>query len=165
MSAAIFWCVGPEAMTATLAPPWPGASGRNVYRTSRPVTARPMIMRWISEVPSKIVKIVDYGAVSAGQQPPGGCAISTDSAPAVRREWLFPATPCTIVERGSATSTTSRRGGREGSARSQRSVWPVTNHTNPKIGANDGNLMGTVTVGEHRESIPRAVAATSRSAG
>src|SRR6266487_352670 len=28
MSAAIFWCVGPEAMTATLAPPWPGASGR-----------------------------------------------------------------------------------------------------------------------------------------
>jgi hypothetical protein len=27
------------------------------YRTSRPVTARPMIMRWISEVPSKIVKL------------------------------------------------------------------------------------------------------------
>jgi len=25
----------------------------------RPVTARPMIMRWISLVPSKIVKIVD----------------------------------------------------------------------------------------------------------
>jgi hypothetical protein len=29
------------------------------YRTSRPVTARPMSMRWISEVPSKMVKIVD----------------------------------------------------------------------------------------------------------
>jgi hypothetical protein len=28
-----------------------------------------MIMRWISEVPSKMVKIVDYGAVSAGQRP------------------------------------------------------------------------------------------------
>jgi hypothetical protein len=27
------------------------------YRTSRPVMARPMIMRWISEVPSKIVKM------------------------------------------------------------------------------------------------------------
>ena len=30
-----------------------------------------MIMRWISEVPSKIVKIVDYGAVSAGHRPDG----------------------------------------------------------------------------------------------
>jgi hypothetical protein len=27
------------------------------YRTSSPVTARPMIMRWISEVPSKMVKL------------------------------------------------------------------------------------------------------------
>ncbi len=26
------------------------------HRTSSPVTARPMIMRWISDVPSKIVK-------------------------------------------------------------------------------------------------------------
>ena len=26
------------------------------YRTSSPVTARPMSIRWISEVPSKIVK-------------------------------------------------------------------------------------------------------------
>jgi hypothetical protein len=29
------------------------------YLTSSPVTARPMIMRWISDVPSKMVKIVD----------------------------------------------------------------------------------------------------------
>ena len=29
-----------------------------LYRTSRPVTARPMIRRWISEVPSKMVKIL-----------------------------------------------------------------------------------------------------------
>jgi hypothetical protein len=28
------------------------------YRTSSPVAARPMIRRWISEVPSKIVKIL-----------------------------------------------------------------------------------------------------------
>ena len=32
------------------------------YRTSSPVTALPMIMRWISLVPSKIVKLV--------QEPP-----------------------------------------------------------------------------------------------
>jgi len=28
------------------------------YRTSSPVTARPMIIRWISDVPSKMVKIL-----------------------------------------------------------------------------------------------------------
>jgi hypothetical protein len=32
------------------------------YRTSKPVTARPMIMRWISEVPSKIVKLLGLAA-------------------------------------------------------------------------------------------------------
>ena len=34
---------------------WPDAG----YRTSRPVMARPMIRRWISEVPSKMVKLSD----------------------------------------------------------------------------------------------------------
>ena len=29
------------------------------YRTSSPVTALPMIMRWISDVPSKIVKLME----------------------------------------------------------------------------------------------------------
>jgi hypothetical protein len=29
------------------------------YRTSSPVTALPMIMRWISDVPSKIVKLLE----------------------------------------------------------------------------------------------------------
>jgi hypothetical protein len=33
------------------------------------VIERPMIIRWISLVPSKIVKIVDQGTVSAGQRP------------------------------------------------------------------------------------------------
>ncbi len=35
----------------------PNVSAGQNYRTGSPVTARPMIMRWISEVPSKIVKI------------------------------------------------------------------------------------------------------------
>jgi hypothetical protein len=34
-----------------------GISAGQAYRTSSPVTARPMIIRWISDVPSKIVKI------------------------------------------------------------------------------------------------------------
>jgi hypothetical protein len=66
------------------------------YRTSSPVTARPMIIRWISEVPSKMVKIVDYGAVSAGQWPARGRGVSTDSAPAVRGWQRFPAAPRTL---------------------------------------------------------------------
>jgi len=37
------------------------------YRTSSPVAARPMIMRWISDVPSKIVKLVEVRPVSAGR--------------------------------------------------------------------------------------------------
>jgi hypothetical protein len=41
-------------------------------------------MRWISDVPSKMVKIVDYGAVSAGQRPAVSSGISTDSARPVR---------------------------------------------------------------------------------
>jgi uncharacterized protein len=34
-----------------------GISAGQGYRTSNPVTARPMIIRWISDVPSKMVKI------------------------------------------------------------------------------------------------------------
>jgi hypothetical protein len=56
------------------------------YRTSSPVTARPMIIRWISDVPSKMVKILDYGAVSTGQRPVVPRDISTDSARAARGE-------------------------------------------------------------------------------
>jgi hypothetical protein len=51
------------------------------YRTSSPVTALPMIMRWISDVPSKIVKLVDVRAVSAGRWPAGPSHVSTSSAP------------------------------------------------------------------------------------
>jgi hypothetical protein len=53
---------------------------RSGYLTSSPVTARPMSIRWISDVPSKMVKIVDLGAVSAGQRPAFLRGISTDSA-------------------------------------------------------------------------------------
>jgi hypothetical protein len=50
------------------------------YRTSSPVTALPMIMRWISDVPSKIVKLVEARAVSAGRRPVQLPLVSTNSA-------------------------------------------------------------------------------------
>ncbi len=63
--------LSPAMMTANVAEPGrplrPGltigsqpasqVSASSGYRTSSPVTARPMIMRWISDVPSKMVKI------------------------------------------------------------------------------------------------------------
>jgi hypothetical protein len=52
------------------------------YRTSSPVTALPMIMRWISDVPSKIVKLVELRAVPAGRWPDCEALVSTNSAPA-----------------------------------------------------------------------------------
>ena len=44
------------------------------YRTSNPVTARPMIIRWISDVPSKIVKIlaVTGRVIGIPVRPPTG---------------------------------------------------------------------------------------------
>jgi hypothetical protein len=91
-------------------------------RTSSPVTALPMIRRWISEVPSKIVKIVDYGAVSAGQRPMMARGISTDPARAVqwrllgrgprRHRWPTPPKvhPCAdlsvlVLQKGRGAST------------------------------------------------------------
>jgi hypothetical protein len=44
------------------------------------VTALPMIMRWISDVPSKMVKLVEVRAVSAGRWPAGRALVSTNSA-------------------------------------------------------------------------------------
>lgn len=63
------------------------------YRTSSPVTALPMIIRWISDVPSKMVKILAVGAVYAGQRPADPRGISTDSARAVRDESRFRGRP------------------------------------------------------------------------
>jgi len=65
------------------------------YLPSSLVTARPMSIRWISGVPSKMVKIVDYGAVSVGQRPVDPRGISTDPARVVRGESRFPSGPCT----------------------------------------------------------------------
>jgi hypothetical protein len=80
--------VAPSAgITADHQPPDVSAGGS--YRTGRPVTARPMIMRWISLVPSKIVKIVELAAVSAGQRPVTPSGISTNSARPVRDESGF----------------------------------------------------------------------------
>jgi hypothetical protein len=51
---------GTGALTAASGPfrPRISAMTSGYQRTSSPVTALPMIMRWISEVPSKIVKIL-----------------------------------------------------------------------------------------------------------
>jgi hypothetical protein len=61
------------------------------YLTSSPVTALPMIMRWISDVPSKMVKLVEVRAVSAGRRPAVQAHVSTNSAPQntarMRRFW------------------------------------------------------------------------------
>ena len=54
------------------------------YRTSSPVTALPLIMRWISDVPSKIVKLVEVRAVSAARWPDRQALVSTSSAPDCR---------------------------------------------------------------------------------
>jgi hypothetical protein len=62
------------------------------YRTSSAVTALPMIRRWISDVPSKIVKLVEVRAVSAGRWPDGQGVVSTNSAPMhslPAGEWLL----------------------------------------------------------------------------
>jgi hypothetical protein len=60
------------------------------YRTSSPVTVLPMIMRWISDVPSKIVKLVEVRAVSAGRWPDSDAYVSTNSARYLCRSRLVP---------------------------------------------------------------------------
>lgn len=62
----------------------PGISASQRYRTSSPATARPTSIRWISLVPSKMVKILAMGVVYAGQRPAVPRDISTDSARPVR---------------------------------------------------------------------------------
>jgi hypothetical protein len=66
---------------------------RSNYRTSSPVIVRPISIRWISDVPSKIVKIPAVGTVSAGQRSAWGRSISTDPARPVRDECRFPSGP------------------------------------------------------------------------
>jgi hypothetical protein len=66
------------------------------YLTSSPVTARPISIRWISDVPSKIVKILAVRAVSAGQRPADPRAISTDPARPVRDECRLRIGPCRL---------------------------------------------------------------------
>jgi hypothetical protein len=60
------------------------------YRTSSPVTALPMVMRWISDVPSKIVKLVEVRAVSAGSWPGEWAHVGTNSPPEARRQDWHP---------------------------------------------------------------------------
>jgi cysteine synthase len=60
-----------------------------------------MSMRWISEVPSKMVKIVDVGAVSAGQRPARGRGISTGFSTGCPRVAAVSGRPAYVVDRGS----------------------------------------------------------------
>src|ERR1700722_14219515 len=66
---------------------------RSDYRMSGPVIVRPISIRCISLVPSKMVKILAIGAVYAGQRPAAPRGISTDSARPVRDEFRFWAGP------------------------------------------------------------------------
>jgi len=50
------------------------------YLTGSPVTVRPMTRRWISDVPSKMVKILQTTAVFAGQRHLVASRVSTGSA-------------------------------------------------------------------------------------
>ena len=59
-----------------------------------------MIIRWISLVPSKLVKIVDERSVSAGQRRVWGCGISTDPAPDFGGRRRFPAAPHMLPSTG-----------------------------------------------------------------
>jgi hypothetical protein len=71
-------CTGPSKIRTS-------AMTCGYYRTSSPVMALPMIMRWISDVPSEIVKLVEVRAVSAGRWPILARLVSTNSAPRIRR--------------------------------------------------------------------------------
>jgi hypothetical protein len=79
-----------------------------------------MIMRWISDVPSKIVKILAVGAVYAGQRPAVPSGISTDSARPLRDEFRFWAGPCAIGARGADTLQSADEGGQEVGGRPRR---------------------------------------------
>jgi hypothetical protein len=51
---------------------------RKRYRTGNPVVVRPMRRRWISDVPSKMVKILQATAVFAGQRRLAAGWVSTE---------------------------------------------------------------------------------------
>ena len=97
-----------------------GISAGQRYRTSSPVTARPISIRWISLVPSKIVKILAIGAVFAGQRPAYPRGISTDSARPVRDEFRFWTGPCAIWRRGADALQSADEGGQEVGGRPRR---------------------------------------------
>ena len=75
---------------------WSYPTNRRSYRTGRPVTVRPMTRRWISDVPSKIVKILEcdmapqVGCVYAGKSAHGGLVprLSLTESDSVRRIML-----------------------------------------------------------------------------
>jgi len=75
----------------------PGASVNGISDLRLPVQSHlSMIIRWISLVPSKMVKILAIREVSAGQRLAVPHGISTDSARPVRDDFRFRSAPCAI---------------------------------------------------------------------
>jgi hypothetical protein len=69
-----------------------------------------MIIRWISDVPSKMVKILAIWAVYAGQRPAAPRGISTDSARPVRDEFRFLVGPVRDWRAGRRRASVGGRG-------------------------------------------------------
>jgi hypothetical protein len=89
---------------------YPLAGAELGYRTSSPVIVRPISIRWISDVPSKIVKILAIGAVYAGRRPAAPRGISTHSARPVRDEFRFLAGPVRDWRAGRRRASVGGRG-------------------------------------------------------
>src|ERR1700722_3880277 len=81
---------------------------RSDYRMSGPVIVRPISIRGISLVPSKMVKILAIGAVYPGQRPAAPRGISTDSARPVRDEFRFLGRPRARLACGAQTRFSRR---------------------------------------------------------
>jgi hypothetical protein len=67
-----------------------------------------MIIRWISDVPSKIVKLVDVRAVSAGRWPVWAGDVSTNSAPTLPISDAMAPTCASELDRSDYRGATTR---------------------------------------------------------
>ena len=93
---------------------------RSGYLTCRPVTARPMIIRWISDVPSKMVKILAIGAVYAGQRPAGPLVSAWIQHALSETNSGFGPAPYAIGVRGAEALQSTDDGGQEVGGRTRR---------------------------------------------
>ena len=72
-----------------------------------------MSIRWISKVPSKIVKIVDYRAVSTGQRPTAPVVSARIQHGLSEMNAGFHPAPHAIAERGADALQSADEGSRE----------------------------------------------------